>query len=48
MNPLERFLSTMAEIFVPLLPAIICGGLILGFRNLIGDIQFGGQTFSSI
>lgn len=46
MNPLERFLSIMAEIFVPLLPAVICGGLILGFRNLIGDIQFGGHTLA--
>ncbi|MCI6152224.1 PTS trehalose transporter subunit IIBC [Fusobacterium perfoetens] len=46
MNPLERFLSTMAEIFVPLLPALICGGLILGFRNIIGDIQFNGKTIA--
>lgn len=46
MNPLERFLSLMAEIFVPLLPAVICGGLILGFRNIIGDIQFGGHTLA--
>lgn len=46
MNPVERFLSIMAEIFVPLLPAVICGGLILGFRNLIGDIQFGGHTLA--
>lgn len=46
MNPLERFLSLMAEIFVPLLPAVICGGLILGFRNIIGDIQFGGYTLA--
>lgn len=46
MNPLERFLAVMAEIFVPLLPAVICGGLILGFRNLIGDIQFGGHTLT--
>lgn len=46
MNPIERFLSIMAEIFVPLLPAVICGGLILGFRNLIGDIQFGGHTLA--
>ena len=45
MNILERAISHMAEIFVPLLPAIICGGLILGFRNVIGDIAFsGGQT----
>lgn len=46
MNPLERFLAVMAEIFVPLLPAVICGGLILGFRNLIGDIEFGGYTLA--
>lgn len=46
MNPIERFLSIMAEIFVPLLPAVICGGLILGFRNIIGDIQFGGHTLA--
>lgn len=46
MNPLERFLAVMAEIFVPLLPAVICGGLILGFRNLIGDIEFGGHTLA--
>lgn len=39
MNPLERGISHMAEIFVPLLPAIITGGLILGFRNVIGDIK---------
>ena len=39
MNPLERGISHLAEIFVPLLPAIITGGLILGFRNVIGDIK---------
>ncbi|MEH6452664.1 MAG: PTS trehalose transporter subunit IIBC [Psychromonas sp.] len=45
MNLLERGISHMAEIFVPLLPAIITGGLILGFRNVIGDIRmFEGQT----
>ncbi|WP_157939900.1 glucose PTS transporter subunit EIIB, partial [Vibrio sp. 10N.261.55.A7] len=33
MNILERGISHLAEIFVPLLPAIITGGLILGFRN---------------
>ena len=48
MHPLERMISHMAEIFVPLLPAIICGGLILGFRNVIGDIAFleGGKTLT--
>lgn len=49
MNILERTISHLAEIFVPLLPAIITGGLILGFRNLIGDIKmFEGQTLTQI
>ena len=39
MNFFERAISHLAEIFVPLLPAIIVGGLILGFRNIIGDIK---------
>lgn len=30
----------MAEIFTPLIPAIIVGGLILGFRNVLEGIQF--------
>ena len=34
----ERAISHFAEIFFPLLPALISGGLILGFRNVIGDI----------
>ncbi len=49
MNILERGISHLAEIFVPLLPAIITGGLILGFRNVIGDIRmFDGQTLTQI
>lgn len=49
MNFLERTISHLAEIFVPLLPAIITGGLILGFRNLIGDIaMFEGKTLTEI
>ena len=35
----ERAISYMADIFIPLLPALISGGLILGFRNVIGDIK---------
>ena len=49
MSLLERGISHLAEIFVPLLPAIITGGLILGFRNVIGDIaMFDGQTLTQI
>lgn len=49
MNIVERGISHLAEIFVPLLPAIITGGLILGFRNVIGDIKmFDGQALTEI
>ncbi|WP_342753934.1 PTS trehalose transporter subunit IIBC [Pantoea sp. MBD-2R] len=45
----ERAISHFAEIFFPLLPALISGGLILGFRNIIGDIPFSeGQTLAQM
>ncbi|AYE34261.1 PTS system trehalose-specific EIIBC component [Clostridium septicum] len=40
MTFMQRLMANLAEIFSPLIPAIIVGGLILGFRNLIGDIKF--------
>ncbi|MDU4660201.1 MAG: PTS trehalose transporter subunit IIBC, partial [Clostridium butyricum] len=39
MNLAQRLMSNIAEIFAPLIPALIIGGLILGFRNIIGDIK---------
>ncbi len=38
-NPLQKIMTAIAEIFAPLIPALITGGLILGFRNIIGDID---------
>ena len=38
MSLFERLISNLAEIFVPLLPALIAGGLLLGLRNIIGDM----------
>ncbi len=38
-NPLQRAVTALAEVFAPLIPAIIVGGLILGFRNIIDSIQ---------
>ena len=37
-NLLQRILTALAEIFAPLIPAIITGGLILGFRNCIDSL----------
>lgn len=39
LNPLQVLLAHLAEIFTPLIPALVVGGLILGFRNIIGDIK---------
>lgn len=45
----ERAISHFSEIFSPLLPALISGGLILGFRNVIGDIPMSdGQTLAQM
>lgn len=43
-NVVQRLVGTLSEIFTPLLPAIIVGGLILGFRNILEGVQFGGST----
>ena len=37
-NALQRVMTALAEIFAPLIPAIITGGLILGFRNVIDSL----------
>ena len=50
-NIAQRIVTNIAEIFAPLLPAIICGGLILGFRNCIGELKLfndGTQTLADI
>ena len=38
-NPLQKIMGTLGEIFAPIIPALICGGLILGFRNIIGEVN---------
>ena len=39
-NPIQRVMTTLAEIFTPLIPALIVGGLLLGLQNVLGSIQF--------
>lgn len=39
MSWLQRTIAHLADIFTPLIPALVVGGLILGFRNVIGDIK---------
>nr|WP_292161705.1 PTS system trehalose-specific EIIBC component [Butyrivibrio sp.] len=46
-NQLQKIMSAIAEIFAPIIPALVVGGLILGFRNVIGEIDFGNGTIVS-
>lgn len=39
-NVVQRVIGVLAEIFTPIIPAIIVGGLILGFRNVLEGIPF--------
>lgn len=50
-NPLQKAMGALAEVFAPLIPAIITGGLILGFRNVIDSMYIfgdGTQTLVSL
>ncbi|RLU42662.1 PTS trehalose transporter subunit IIBC [Streptococcus iniae] len=39
-NVIQRVMTMLAEIFTPIIPAIIVGGLILGFRNILEGVPF--------
>lgn len=50
-NPVQRVMTTLSEIFTPLIPALIVGGLLLGLQNVLGSIQFsnlGGKTIVEV
>lgn len=38
-SPLQKVMSNLAEIFAPIIPAIIVGGMILGFRNILEGVK---------
>lgn len=48
MTALQRSVAFLAEVFTPILPAIIVGGLILGFRNLLEFPFFADGTMSMV
>ena len=45
MNPLQRAIKTLGDVFIPLLPAIVTAGLLLGLNNVLtaGGL-FGDQS----
>lgn len=46
LNPLQRAIKTLADIFIPILPAIVTAGLLMGINNLLtGEgIFYNGQS----
>lgn len=50
-NPVQRVMTTLAEIFTPIIPALIVGGLILGFRNVLEGVHWSmldGKTITDV
>jgi len=45
---LQRLVGTLAEVFAPIIPAIVVGGLLLGFRNILEGIQFSALNDQTI
>lgn len=41
---LQRLMTNLAEIFAPIIPAIVVGGLILGFRNILEGVKMFTDT----
>ncbi|MBM7839254.1 PTS system sucrose-specific IIC component [Alkalihalobacillus xiaoxiensis] len=35
MNPFQRLIKTLSDIFVPIIPAIVAGGLLMGIHNVL-------------
>ena len=50
-NPVQRVMTSLAEIFTPIIPALIVGGLILGFRNVLEGVHWSmldGKTITEV
>ena len=50
-NVIQKIMSTMGEIFAPIIPALVVGGLILGFRNVIDSmaiVENGTKTLCEV
>ena len=43
-NPLQRFIKMLSDIFVPIIPAIVAGGLLMGLNNLLTSPLLHGQS----
>ncbi|WP_428910691.1 PTS system trehalose-specific EIIBC component [Niallia sp. Krafla_26] len=44
LNPLQRAIKTLADIFIPILPAIVTAGLLLGLNNILVNPIFTDES----
>ena len=47
-NVLQRFVKMLSDIFVPIIPAIVAGGLLMGINNLLTSNLIHGQSIISL
>ena len=50
LNPLQRAIKTLADIFIPILPAIVTAGLLMGINNILTGpgIFYEGKSFVEV
>ncbi|WP_044641798.1 PTS system trehalose-specific EIIBC component [Risungbinella massiliensis] len=50
LNPLQRAVKTLADIFIPILPAIVTAGLLMGINNILtgSDIFYEGKSIVDV
>ncbi|AGT32063.1 trehalose permease IIC protein [Geobacillus genomosp. 3] len=50
LNPLQRAIKTLADIFIPILPAIVTAGLLMGINNVLTGpgIFYEGKSFVDV
>jgi PTS system trehalose-specific IIC component len=50
LNPLQRAIKTLADIFIPILPAIVTAGLLMGINNVLTGpgIFYEGKSFVEV
>ncbi|WP_026693093.1 PTS system trehalose-specific EIIBC component [Peribacillus kribbensis] len=50
LNPVQRAIKTLADIFIPILPAIVTAGLLMGINNILtgSGIFYDGKSFVDV
>ena len=50
LNPAQKFVKIFSDVFMPILPAIVTAGLLMGINNLLGakDLFFDGKNLLDV